>query len=107
LDLLPITQRALVLPLPSYSLKVVEKYIGFQRDMPEANGEWAMARYIEAIETEDPQGRESLIASIRARCLGDSGARLVVARVRRGMFRTREPVGLERGQEGTRKGSGE
>jgi predicted RecB family nuclease len=66
LDLLPITQRALVLPLPSYSLKVVEKYIGFQRDLQEANGEWAMASYIEAIETQDPQLRESLINSILA-----------------------------------------
>jgi len=66
LDLLPVTQRALVLPLPSYSLKVIEGYIGFQRDMPEANGEWAMARYIEAVETEDMQGRGSLIAGIRA-----------------------------------------
>jgi len=61
-----VTQRALVLPLPSYSLKVIEGYIGFQRDMPEANGEWAMARYIEAVETEDMQGRGSLIAGIRA-----------------------------------------
>ncbi|HID72910.1 TPA: hypothetical protein EYP38_03125 [Candidatus Micrarchaeota archaeon] len=66
LDLLPITQQALVLPLPSYSLKVIEKYIGFQRSMPEANGEWAMAKYIEAIETEDEREREHLMASIRA-----------------------------------------
>lgn len=29
LDLLPITQRSIALPLPSYSLKQVEKYVGF------------------------------------------------------------------------------
>src|SRR3974377_1553265 len=28
-DLLPITKKSVILPLPSYSLKVVEKYIGF------------------------------------------------------------------------------
>ena len=30
-DLLPITQNSIALPLPSYSLKVIEKYIGYER----------------------------------------------------------------------------
>jgi predicted RecB family nuclease len=30
-DLLPITQQALALPLPSYGLKVVDRYVGFSR----------------------------------------------------------------------------
>ncbi|GIV04158.1 MAG: hypothetical protein KatS3mg015_2988 [Fimbriimonadales bacterium] len=64
-DLLPITQKALVLPLPSYSLKVIEKYIGFQRKIPEANGEWAMAKYIEAVETEDAHSRDAVMEQIR------------------------------------------
>jgi len=66
LDLLPITRQAIVLPIPSYSLKVVERYIGFRRQRPEANGEWAIAKYIEAIETEDPQQHDELIDEIRA-----------------------------------------
>lgn len=66
LDLLPITQQALVLPLPSYSLKVLERYIGSRRKMPEASGEWAMAKYIEAVETEDPAQRAAVMDDIRA-----------------------------------------
>ncbi len=30
-DLLPVAQAAVMLPLPSYSLKVVEEYVGFKR----------------------------------------------------------------------------
>lgn len=63
LDLLPITQQALVLPLPSYSLKMVEEYVGFKRERA-AGGDWAMARYIEAIETEDPAERAAVMAEI-------------------------------------------
>ena len=39
LDLLPVCQSSIALPLPSYSLKVVEKYIGFQRSQDEYGGE--------------------------------------------------------------------
>lgn len=35
LDLLPTTQESVVLPLPSYSLKVVERYVGFKRTQEE------------------------------------------------------------------------
>ncbi len=38
LDLLPITQRSIALPLPSYSLKVIEQYIGFERTQKEYGG---------------------------------------------------------------------
>lgn len=64
-DLLPITQRSVALPLPSYSLKVVEKYIGFKRTVEEANGDWAMATYIEATETEDEERRRFLYEQVR------------------------------------------
>jgi predicted RecB family nuclease len=60
LDLLPVTQSSVALPLPSYSLKVVEKYVGFRRTLEEANGDWAMATYIEATETEDEERRTEL-----------------------------------------------
>jgi len=52
-DLFPIAKAALVLPEPTYSLKVVEKYAGFQRALDEANGRWSMATYIKAVETKD------------------------------------------------------
>jgi len=64
LDLLPITQNSIVLPLPSYSLKVVEKYVGFKRTLREYGGDWAMAKYIEAIETEDPDERDEVMNQI-------------------------------------------
>jgi predicted RecB family nuclease len=64
LDLLPITQHSVALPLPSYSLKVVERYIGFKRTQQEYGGDWAMAKYIEAIETEDETKRAEFMAQI-------------------------------------------
>ena len=64
LDLLPITQKSLALPLPSYSLKVIEKYVGFERSQEEYGGDWSMAKYIEATETEDEQLRDEVMGQI-------------------------------------------
>ena len=64
LDLLPITNKAIDLPLPSYSLKVVEKYIGFKRTQDEYGGDWSMAKYIEATELEDEAEREKVVNEI-------------------------------------------
>ena len=65
LDLLTTAEQSIVLPLPSYSLKVVEKYVKFKRTLPEANGDWSMAKYIEATETEDELSREGVMDAIR------------------------------------------
>jgi len=64
LDLLPITKSAIALPLPSYSLKVVEEYVGFERTQDEYGGSWAMAQFILAIETEDEGERNLRMAEI-------------------------------------------
>lgn len=64
LDLLPVAQRSIALPLPSYSLKVIEKYIGFQRTQAEYGGDWAMAKYIEATETGDEAQRAAVMTEI-------------------------------------------
>lgn len=66
LDLLPITRQSLALPLPSYSLKVVEEYVGYKRTMTEYGGDWSMAKYIEAIETEDEKERDAVMDEILA-----------------------------------------
>jgi len=63
-DLLPLTRKALVLPEPSYSLKVVEKVAGFQRSQDEYGGTWAMAKYIEAVETDNPDIQNKIIHDI-------------------------------------------
>jgi predicted RecB family nuclease len=65
LDLLPITHQSVALPLPSYSLKVIEKYIGFSRTQTEYGGEWSMAKYIEAIESDDTAQRTALLDEIK------------------------------------------
>ena len=64
LDLLPITKTSVVLPLPSYSLKVVEQYVGFRRTQDEYGGSWAMSQFILATETNDEAKRDSLMAEI-------------------------------------------
>lgn len=63
-DLLPLTRNSLAIPEPSYSLKVVEKLTGFTRNREGLGGEWAMAKYIEAVETENPQLRDDAMEEI-------------------------------------------
>lgn len=63
-DLRPVTKDSIVLTEPSYSLKVVEKLAGFKRSQDEYGGTWAMAKYIEAVETEDPDVRDEIINDI-------------------------------------------
>ena len=54
----------MALPLPSYSLKVIEKYVGFKRTQDEYGGDWAMAKYVEATELGDSTEREKVIEEI-------------------------------------------
>lgn len=64
LDLLPVARDCILLPLTSYSLKVVEKYAGFERSQKEYGGSWSIAKYIEATETQDKKLRDELIGQI-------------------------------------------
>ncbi len=64
LDLLPITRESVVLPIYSYSLKEIEKFVGFKRTQDEYGGAWSMAKYIEAVETTNKSLREELMAKI-------------------------------------------
>jgi predicted RecB family nuclease len=63
-DLLPVTRNSIALPIPSYSLKVLEEYVGFQRTQTEYGGEWAMATFIQATETRDESKRQELMNAI-------------------------------------------
>ena len=63
-DLLPMTKKAMILAEPSYSLKVVEQVANFKRTQDEYGGKWAMAKYIEAVETEDANVRQEIIDKI-------------------------------------------
>lgn len=66
LDLHPITRESIALPVPSYGLKVIEDYVGYERKLEGAGGDWAMAMYIEATETEDLSRRDELVEEICA-----------------------------------------
>lgn len=66
LDLLTVTRESVVLPLPSFSLKVVEDYVGFERKEAEFGGAWAMATFIDATETSDERKRKELMDKIVA-----------------------------------------
>ncbi len=66
LDLLTVARNSIILPLPSFSLKVVEKYVGFKRTLEESGGQWAMATFIEATETNDEGKRKELMDKILA-----------------------------------------
>lgn len=61
LDLLPVTERSLALPLPSYSLKVIEGYVGYTRTLEGYKGDQSIARYMEAVEAGDGQLRQTII----------------------------------------------
>ena len=63
-DLLSVTRDSFVLPVPSYGLKTVEKLAGFERRRPDYQGALAMARYIEACETNDAGSREEIVKEI-------------------------------------------
>jgi predicted RecB family nuclease len=64
IDLLQITKNSVVLPQPSYSLKVVEGHVGFTRTQDEFGGDWSIAKYIEAVETEDEEKRRDIMNEI-------------------------------------------
>jgi len=63
-DLLSVTRASIVLPVPSYGLKSVEKLAGFERKLVDYQGSLAMARYIEAVETADPAARDVIVGEI-------------------------------------------
>jgi predicted RecB family nuclease len=64
LDLYTVAKDCLLLPLPSFSLKVVEKHIKFQRSQAEYGGDWSMAKFIEATEAEDEAQRQQVMDEI-------------------------------------------
>ncbi len=84
LDLLTVTRESVVLPLPSFSLKVVEDYVGFERKEAEYGGAWAMATFIEATETSEEGKRKELMDKIVAYNKEDLEATWAVFRWLRG-----------------------
>ena len=63
-DLLPSVRNSVALPLPGYSLKVIETYVGYRRTQREYGGEWAMATYFEATHSGDADRSAALIREV-------------------------------------------
>lgn len=63
-DLFTATKTSIALPIPSYSLKVVEEYVGYKRTQTEYGGDWSMAMFIRATETQDEAKRKELMDEI-------------------------------------------
>jgi predicted RecB family nuclease len=64
LDLLPVTRSSVALPLPSYSLKVIEGYLGYERKLAGYKGDKSIARYMEAVESNDQSHRDEIIREL-------------------------------------------
>jgi predicted RecB family nuclease len=62
-DLLPIFREAVTLPVYSYSLKEVEKYVGFERQIL-LSGDAAVAKYVEATTLTDRAERTAILEQI-------------------------------------------
>jgi predicted RecB family nuclease len=65
LDLRVVLEESLVLPIGSYSLKVVEQYIGYKRSQTEFGTNWSIQKYVEARDTADGAVREEIMSRIR------------------------------------------
>jgi predicted RecB family nuclease len=64
-DLLIVTQDSVVLPTYSYSIKQVERFASYTRTLEEYGGNWSMAQYIKAVETEDAELRRNTMEQIK------------------------------------------
>ena len=65
-DLLKVLRRAVTLPVHSYSLKVVEEYVGFKRSQDEYGGDWSIAVWEEAVVAANPEQRRRLLEKLAA-----------------------------------------
>ncbi len=63
-DLQVETEAALVMPIPSYSLKVVEQYIGYQRTQEEFGTNWSIQQYMEALASTDEAVRQKIMSGL-------------------------------------------
>ena len=63
-DLHRISKESIVLPISSFSLKVIEKYVGFKRKLAEYGGGWSIVKYYDASESESEELRNNIMDEI-------------------------------------------
>lgn len=85
LDLHPITTKSVALPIPSYSLKQIEKYLGYKRKLEGYKGDKSIARYMEAVDTGDRSHQDEIVAELCQYNGEDLGATWVVLEWLRGL----------------------
>lgn len=64
IDLFAVAKQSVILPVTSFSLKVIEQHVGYMRKQDEFGGQWSMATFIEATETADEEQRKKLMQAI-------------------------------------------
>jgi predicted RecB family nuclease len=63
-DLLGVVRAGLTLPVRSYSLKVVEDYVGFRRSQTEFGGDWSITIWQEVLEALTEDRRSELLREL-------------------------------------------
>lgn len=66
LDFFEVLKASVVVPIPSYSLKVLEKYVGFVRPDEDTGGYWSVVNYLKAASTKNQARREEIMQQLLA-----------------------------------------
>lgn len=66
LDLFQVLKNTAVIPLPSYSLKVIEKYVGFERSDQDTGGYWSVVNYLKSVNTKNAARRDEIMTQLLA-----------------------------------------
>jgi predicted RecB family nuclease len=66
IDLAPMMERTVALPLPGGSLKTVARWVGQRREYDDYGRDWALAKYVEVVETSDESQRFALVGQVQA-----------------------------------------
>lgn len=66
LDLFQVLKNTAVIPLPSYSLKVIEKYVGFERPDQDTGGYWSVVNYLKSVNTKNAARRDEIMTQLLA-----------------------------------------
>jgi predicted RecB family nuclease len=66
LDFFVLLKQAVVVPLPSYSLKVIEQYVGYERPDKEFSGYWSVVNYMKAATMKNETRRNEIMRQLLA-----------------------------------------
>ena len=65
-DLLPLVRNSVCLPIPSYSIKLVEQWAGFRRKHQQRDGTWAIRQFMQLSSPGDRAHKESIIEELES-----------------------------------------